>query len=278
MWLSRKPDRSVGMSLVLCGLGLFLLANFMRQPRLMPETDISVATPIPLQLAVAMGDRYLAANISVWRVLMTGAKNLPGESLAAQAKVQEDASFLNPGHEDNYVTATATLPWEGFVQQTQTILRRATEVRKNDPYAPFFYGFNQIYFLGDAVGAYEYGQIAARQATDDKMQTALTVISAAWSERGSDPEMSIRIIAGLADSVRDPGLKSHLMQRMERQKLVADLQRKVDRYRAQHSKIPADFQQMISGGFLSSIPQDPLGTVVFSINPKSGKIFFSPKQ
>lgn len=270
-------DKRMGLILLAAGLILHLFATELRIPRLPHQDELSVATPVPMQLLVSFGDRFLAANVGVWRTLMVGSSNLPPETLKAQAKVQEDVSFFNPGHEDNYVIATAILPWEGFVEPTQIILQRATEIRKTDPYAPFFYGFNQIHFFGDAVGAYKYGQIAASHAQNLQDRQALIVISAAWSEKGNDPTTSIGVIGALADSVRDPGLKSHLLMRKKRQEIIVELQSLVSRYQLMYERLPENIESLKSVGMLADLPVDPLGTVNFFIDP-NGVIRFSAKK
>lgn len=274
-----KRDLAAGIFTMLLGLALFLGANGFRRPLLTPEMEISVAAPVPLQVLAAAGDRYLAANIAVWRVLMTGGQNMPRESLAALARVQEDASFLNPGHEDNYTTATALLPWEGFVEPTQTILRRATEVRKGDVYAPFFYGFNQLHFLKDGKGAYEYGRIAAAYAQDEDTRQALLAISAAWLERGSDPALAESVIAVLAGELRDPLLKEQLLLRAQRQQILLRLQQAADIYSERHGMVARALQQLVDDGLVTEIPPDPLKSVDFVIAP-TGKVAFrqKPKQ
>jgi hypothetical protein len=208
---------------------------------------------------------------------MVGASGLPPETMRVQSKIQEDASFFNPGHEDNYVIATAILPWEGFVEPTQNILRRATEIRKTDPYAPFFYGFNQIHFLDDAVGAYKYGQLAASYAQDDQAREALTVISATWLERGNDPTTSVGVIAALAESVRDPALKSQLLMRKKRQEIIIELQNFVSLYQSIYKRLPGNVESLTKVGMAPDYPIDPLGTVNFFIDP-AGIVRFSQKK
>jgi len=265
-----------GVAAGLLGLAVFVAAHDWRRPLPVEESGLSIAAPIPLQLIAAAGDRYLAANVAIWRVLMTGAQPLPKESLQALARAHEDASFLNPGHEDNYTTATALLPWEGLVKPAQVVLQRATETRKSDVYAPFFYGFNQIHFLGDARGAYEYGLIAASHASDEGTREALLGISAAWLERGNDPSLASKAIEVLATELRDPALKAQLMQRVQRQRLLLDLQATVDAYQSRNGTRPRRLEALVDEGWLAALPADPLGTVDFWIMP-DGKVGFRRK-
>jgi len=256
----------------------FVVANYNRVPRATIHSEMSVAVPIPMQLMASVGDRYLAANVAVWRTLMVGTDALPLETLAAQAKVQEDASFLNPAHEDNYVMATALLPWEGYVAPTQNILRRATASRKIDFYAPFFYGFNQIHFLNDPLGASEYGRIALARAPDEQTRQAMAYISAAWLERSNDPQVSIGVIRALAQNVRDPGLSAHLMLRVKRQERLAHLQSLVSIYQKRFSRLPNKLEELGEVGMTEEMRSDPLGTVVFFIDQSGGVRFSTKKQ
>ncbi len=271
-----KRDFFYGIAVLLLGGVLFIVANANRHYQITQSSRISVSMPVPMQLLATFGDRYLAANLAAWRVLMTGGENMPRDSLDTLARIQEDASFLNPAHEDNYVMATALLPWEGYVESTQLILRRATTARKNDHFAPFFYGFNQIHFLKDANGAFEYGQIAVSHALEEGDRQALTVISAAWLERGSDPAMAEKIIGLMAGGLNDPVLKRHLEQRAERQKIVAELQIATDKFIAQVGRPLKQLEELVEQGLVGRIPDDPVGTTEFIVD-HAGKIGFRQK-
>jgi hypothetical protein len=98
-------------------------------------------------------------------------------------QVQKDASWLNPAHEDNYYIATAILPWEGQVDPTQVILRRATLARFFDYQPPFYYAFNQVHFKGDAFGASEWLRQAAEKLPDPEERVTLADFAARWLDR-----------------------------------------------------------------------------------------------
>lgn len=275
MFGGAKRDYILGGAMLLLGVLFFSLANSQRRHALSPEMELLVTTPVPIQVVGSFGDRYLAANIAVWRTLMTGSQKLSGISLKALAMIQEDASFLNPGHEDNYVMATALLPWEGYLDQTQTILQRAVETRKSDFYAPFFYGFNEIHFRNNGQKAYHYGRMAAQRAPGDADREALTVIAASWLERGNDAALAQRVIGLLASEIKNPQLKELLAMRGRRQGIIIDLQRTADGFAARNGRPPRNLDELVSSGFLESIPKDPLGTVQFSIT-SAGRVGFFP--
>jgi hypothetical protein len=101
-------------------------------PRQIVLVEMQVVLPLFVQVFMAAGDRHLAANIAAIRALVVNTFKMQGEEFAILAKLQEDVSWLNPGHEDNYYTATAILPWQGELEATQRILARATKARFYD--------------------------------------------------------------------------------------------------------------------------------------------------
>jgi hypothetical protein len=101
-------------------------------PRQSVNVEMQVALPLFVQVAMAGGDRFLAANIAAIRALWVDNFKMQREEFKVLAKVQEDVSWLNPGHEDNYYIAAAILPWNGELDAAQRILARATMARRFD--------------------------------------------------------------------------------------------------------------------------------------------------
>lgn len=243
----------------LLALLLFLVTNIERVPRTAVEEDMSVAMPVPVQLLYSAGDRFLAANVGVWRAIMVGVHKLPRETVAALARIQDDASLLNPAHEDNYYTAAAILSWEGEVEAAQRILDRATNSRPSDVLPPFFFGFNRLQFFSDPATAARYALIAARHATDEGDRQALTVIAARWSERGSDPRVAAETVRGMAASTRNSDLKRLLLNRAERLERLADLRVKAAEFERRFGKHIDRIEDLVASGMLKETPLDPLG-------------------
>ena len=113
-------------------------------------------------------------------------------------------------------------------------------------------------------------------AQDQNTRQALTVISAAWLERGSDPNLAVSIIGSMADSISDKGLKEHLHLRKRRQEIVVELQRFVDQFRSQFSRLPSSIEQLEVVGLVGGGAEDPLQSVKFYIDQK-GRVRFVQK-
>lgn len=221
--------------------------------------ELQVMVPVPLQILSAFGDRYLAANIGTWRSTMVGARQLSADELTALTQIQLSSAWLNPGHEDNYYSATAILPWAGKVQETQWILAQATDARQHDLYPPFFYGFNAMHFLGDFATASQYAQIAATHTESDAERQALTVIASRWSEKTDDPKMAVRIVRKMAEDTRDPALRDYLLRRANRLEGLANLRKAAEDYKAMYDQPLTDLQQLVKAGMIAQLPVDPMG-------------------
>ena len=104
---------------------VFSIARFADFPRKFPDTEMEVTLPRFVQVVMTGGDRYLAANITLVRSLLNPLGDDSYEHYAAQAKIQTDAAWLNPRHEDNYYIAAAVLSWSGHVSEAEEILQQA---------------------------------------------------------------------------------------------------------------------------------------------------------
>ena len=113
-------------------------------PRQSVDLELQVALPLFVQVFMTAGDRYLAANLASIRALVVTTEKMRPEDYRILSKIQDDASWLNPAHEDNYYIATAILPWNGELDTAQTILARASKARPFDYQPAFYYAFPQF--------------------------------------------------------------------------------------------------------------------------------------
>lgn len=224
----------------------------------LPEPDeLSVALPIVVQMLLAGGDKYLAANLGVFRAVFSGVHRLRPETYKALAYIQRDVAILNPYHEDNYYLAAAILPWNGEVESAQFVLSKATEVRLTDDMPPFFLAFNQMHFLGDFVSAARILELAAERSVMNR--DMLINLASVWYSKGEDPRLAIGITRQLAERAKNLGLKNHLLERAQRLESRLSLQQAVEKYKEKQGQLPTTFSELLSGGVLDSMPNDPWG-------------------
>lgn len=228
--------------------------------RTRPRAEIEVVLPVFVQVALAGGDRYLAASWSSVRALVTETVRMAADEYRVLALVQRDVSWLNPAHEDNYYIATAILPWEGEVEPTQVILRRATLARPFDYQPPFYYAFNQMHFKGDALGASEWLRSAASKLADPDERLTLENFAARWLDKTQDLELAARIVDAMAAQAKRKDFAAYLRQRSQRLRDLAALRRAAATYHERYRRPLQSLDDLVRSGLIAQIPADPFGS------------------
>lgn len=227
-------------------------------PRPKAAEHINVAISPTVQIALAGGDRYLAANLAVFRATMVSVQDLNPADYPVLAKVQDDASLLNPAQEDNYYIAQGVLPWVGEHRTAIDILQRAAHARPGDFLPLYFLGFDYMYFEGKFEEAAHYYHEAANRV-GGKNRDALLNYAAKFMEKGKDPETAIRFIEGLIKATRNPALQQFLQTRIHRLEGLVVLRDAAGKYQERFKRPPADLNDLVESGILQALPTDPLG-------------------
>lgn len=258
-----------GLLLALVGLSGFTMAVpalFARsRPPVSPEME--VAMPRIVQVLMAAGDRFLAANLATFRALVVSTETMTAENYRILGIVQSDAAWLNPAQEDNYYIAAAILPWAGEVAATQYILRQATDARPFDSGPPFFYAFNELHFLKNPAEGARWLLIAARHSKDQMEQIQLQQTAALWVSKGEDKEFAIRLHRAMAKETRYKAFAQFLEKRAVRLENLLLIDRAIERYRELAGRPPSKLQQLVDEAILPAIPADPFG-VSYTIGSK----------
>jgi len=242
--------------------------------RFRPKAEIEVALPVFVQVAMAGGDRYLAASWSVIRALVTETSRMAREEYEILGQVQKDASWLNPAHEDNYYIAAAILPWEGQLEPTQVILRRATRARFFDYQPPFYYAFNLVHFKGDVLAASEWLQQAAEKLPDPEERLILQNFAARWLDRSQDLDTAARIVEAMAAQAKRKDFADYLRKRAKRLRDLAVLRRAAAVYVQAQGKPAGSLNDLLRSGLLEKLPVDPFG-FGYAIDAEGVPIFSS---
>ena len=254
-WLRERS----GLLLAMLSLAVYaaLIPALYARPRPPVSPEMEVALPRFVQVLMAAGDRYLAANLAGFRALVVSTEAMSAENYRILGIVQSDAAWLNPAHEDNYYLATALLPWAGEVAVAQYVLRRATEARPFDTAPPFFYGFNELHFLKRPAEGAKWLMIAASHAGNDMDQIQLQQMAALWVSKGEDIEFSIRLHRAMARETRYTSFARFLERRADRLENLLMLDRAIARYSEAAGKPPTRLQQLVEASIVPAIPTDP---------------------
>jgi hypothetical protein len=219
--------------------------------------ELRVAMPLLVQVAGAGGDRFLAANLAAIRALIVDTAKLKPEDYALLARVQADASWLNPAHEDNYYIAAAILPWSGHVDAAQTILRRATLARRFDYQPAFYYGFNALHFQGDAITASDWLRESASYLPEGQEKLQMLNLSAIWLDRVEDTALAIRVVESMAEQAKRDDFRQYLLARVTRLKALQLLRGAQARYVERTGQPLRAVDDLVSAGVMAELPADP---------------------
>ncbi len=221
--------------------------------------EVEVALPRSFQVVMAMGDRFLAANIATFRAMVASTANMDDENFKVLGEIQRDAAWLNPAHEDNYYIAAAILPWQGQFEAAQDVLAKAMAARPYDWQPAFYYGFNLYYFKKDPITAADALLRAAPGLASHQDRISMEGLAYAWYEKGYDPVNAIRLLETSAKTARTSMLRSYLLLRAERLRNLLKLQEAADAFSKRHGRSLRSLDELVKNGLIEAIPSDPLG-------------------
>lgn len=228
-------------------------------PRQRVQVEMQVALPLFMQILMTAGDRNLAANIAAIRALVVNNFKMKPDELAILAKVQEDVSWLNPSHEDNYYIAAAILPWQGEVDPAQRILARATKARRYDYQPAFFYAFNLLHFNGDAAGASAWMREAAEFLPEGNNRLHMQNLAAIWLDRVQDVDVAIGVVEAMAKEAKRRDFQNYLEKRATRLRTLKALRSAQAGYQQRFNRPLVAVQDLVNAGIITELPQDPFG-------------------
>lgn len=227
-------------------------------PREKASEEINVAISPTVQIVLSAGDPFLAANLAALRATVVAVQELDPADYPILAKVQDDASRLNPSQEDNYYIAQGILPWVGEHRTAIDILERATKARPGDFLPPYFLGFDYMYFESKFEEAGQYYRLAADRV-GGKNRDVLLNNAAKFMEKGENPEVAIQFINSLIKSTRNQALKQFLFARIIRLKRLIILREASAKYQQHYQRPPSQLSDLVDSKILPQLPDDPLG-------------------
>lgn len=258
--MRNRSDASWLVVLAVC-MATFAMAvdkvKTLRRDRSAPE--IQLVLPLFVQVGMAAGDRYLAANGAAVRGLVTTTAQMGAAEYEILAALQESASWLNPAHEDNYYTAAAILPWNDQVDSAQTILRRASLARPYDFQPAFLYAFHLLYFKHQPEGAAAWLQMAAGRLSDENERLMMLNYAVRWMDKSRDLDNAIAVISALAKQARRADFRAYLEQRVVRLNNLKLVRANAKEFARRFGRPLQKPDELVSSGIMKQLPKDPFG-------------------
>lgn len=220
------------------------------------DEEMVLSLPVSVQLLLSGGDRYLAANIGVFRSQTSGVFEASDNNYRVLAETQLAAALLNPYHEDNYWTVGANLSWNNQVPIAQDILMRAANARVWDEMPLFFHGFNRFYFEHNMLGAAQDAQLASLRTKGGQNQGLLSIASR-WAEKDADTSAAISLLQGMLKNTADKNTKRLISARVTRLEGLILLRDAVKIFRVKEGRSPDQLEELVDKRYLKELPQDP---------------------
>lgn len=141
---------------------------------------------------------------------------------------------------------------------------------------PFRLGFNHFFHLGDNFRAAEYmGQAARIPGPFPIGPPHYTArLASRLYVQGKSPDVALEFLEGVLDQTTDELVRDKLQRRIRRVSLERDLQmleQLVQQYTDSRGMKPASLRELVSAGFLSSLPAEPYGGS-YLYDLKTGKV------
>lgn len=253
----------------------FGLANraLLDQPRPRLDAEIEVGLPIPAQILVAGGDRYLAATLGTVRVLVADTQKMTPEEFALQGRLQSDVAWLNPANEDNIYIAAAILPWNSQLDAAQYVLKRASDARPFDWQPPFYVAFNEYFFVKNPIEAARWLKRAGDHSQFEDEKLDFQQIAALWAAKAPDLHVAIRVHRELIQSTKHREFAVFLERRIVRLENLLSIDDAQSNFRAENGRGASQIEELVRSGVLLAVPEDPLGmTYVLSADGRAAVV------
>ena len=250
--------------IALAGFGAFAALVLGRGPlQAPPQPAVAdrVVISAPVQVLLAGGDRFLAADFEAIRVAATADDSAADNEASASFRIRAHrvVAQLNPCHEDNYYIANAMLSWGGAPSEGLDVLRRATDCRVWDEYPAFYLGFNEWFFNRDASAARNAMELAGDRAADPQQAATLRRMGV-MIEAGefADQRVALAFLRQERAQAGDDKLREMLDRRITRLEGLIALRDAQARYEARTGQSLAHPQALLDEGLLDAFPNDPL--------------------
>jgi len=209
---------------------------------------------------ISFGYRILAGQLIFYNsMFFVGSLNAPPAVPTYQELFHtlDTVTFLDPYNMDGYYFAQGLLSWNRtLIEPLNSLLRRGISYRKWDWYLPFFYGFNQFYFLRNPKKAAPYLQQAYR--LNPKNEFLPTLIARLYYQ-GDETKVAIDYLEEMSRSTNNENLRRWINFRLKALRIVLFLEEAMKRYEQRFGRKPARLEELIEGKILKGIPPDPYG-------------------
>ena len=246
------------LTLALCTYSFYQMDR-MRQAQALPPKLLLLPSR-EMTRVMSFGNEILAAQLIFYNsMFFVGSfEKPPTPTMSRELYYALDTvTYLDPHNMDGYYFAQGTLSWNrSLIEPLNTLLRRGMTYRSWDWNIPFFYGFNQFYFLGKPKKAAKYFKRAYEL---NPQNTFLPTLIARLHYEADETEVAIDFLEEMIRNTTSEKLRKWMMVRLQALRFVSLLEDAVDRYQQRYNRKPQNLKMLVEGGIIKAVPPDPYG-------------------
>ncbi|MBW1981201.1 MAG: hypothetical protein JRJ12_08255 [Deltaproteobacteria bacterium] len=244
--------------LTLCAV-FFYKVDRMRHTQPMPVKLLLLPSK-QMTRVISFGYRLLASQLIFYNsMFFVGSLDSPPTVPTYQELFHtlDTVTYLDPYNMDGYYFAQGLLSWNrSFIEPLNSLLLRGMSYRKWDWYLPFFYGFNQFYFLKNPKKAAPYLRRAYRLNPENEF---LPTLIARLYYQGDETRAAIDYLEEMSRTASSKNLRRWINVRLRALRTVLFLEEAMERYEKRFGRKPARLEELIAARILRAIPPDPYG-------------------
>lgn len=251
---------------------VFALADYMRTKPFVEKLGY-IPSVKSMKVMAADHKQFLSASLMLKVLIYYGSlvdkadniMQIPAD-YPAMSRTIDAALKLDPYNMDGYYFVQAILAWDvGKADLANSFLEYGMKYRSWDWSLPYYAGFNCAYFLKDYTNAARYYGRAAELSGNEMFMN----LAGRYLQRSGKTEMAIVYLSMIAKNARHDSLKRLLVIRRAAFLEVLKIEKARDAFSQRYGRLPASLDDLVHGGFLRALPQDPYGGKFFILNDGS---------
>ncbi len=279
---AKPPVRRLVLGWVLVGAGLLslaaacvglLVALDQRRPATVRAAELMYLPKGKYLKVAAIGYEQVVADL-IWlkAVQHFGERGQTAEGFRWAYHAVDVVTDMDPKFTVAYQVAGTILGvWAGLLQESLTILKKGMHHNPDVWQLPFLIGYDYFYELCDQAQAAEYLRIASLLPGAPEY---LPKLAARMTVEAGDPDAALEFLGRFQQQVNDERIRESIAHRIKEviaERDIRFLEEGVRRYQAGYHKRPATLRDLVTGGIIAQIPDEPLGGA-YLLRPSDGTV------
>ena len=214
-----------------------------------------VADVLWLQVIQAMGDRHVSPETGQWIYR------------ALDVVTTLDPTFVRAYEAGAHALCTVVV----MPEESNRLLEKGIRHNPQEWRLPFLLGFNLYFELGDNQKAAEAMTMAAQIPGAPEI---IARLAAKLLVSAKSPQQAVELLAKIYEDTSDDNVKRLLEQRLREaivERDLAMLEEAIGRFQTRYSQRPSRLDQLVQGGILRELPQEPFGGHYY-YNAETGEV------